>query len=171
MKNNFIQNEIWTLTFSAAFQRANIYKGNPSESEKRALKNKLRGLIEHVYLEQYEKPVEDHQHIKNIYGLSDFSKSFDNILNDGQLNFGVCQKILNLYLKYQWCLGHFPEPPHFPVDRRIQEILSIHPVVSWTQMNDDKDYMTVINKVRDLVDKKESIASYELQNFSRRNSI
>lgn len=137
MKNAFIQNEIWTLTFGAAFQRANIYENTFPEIEKVYFKQKLRGMVENVILHDYQKPVDDNRHIENIYRLSEFSKNFAPILRNGQINFGVSQKLLNLYLKYQWCLGFIPEPPHFPVDRRIQETLRLLPVVSWTQMVDE----------------------------------
>jgi hypothetical protein len=33
--------------------------------------------------------------------------------------YGVAQKLLNLFLKYLWCLGTIAEPPHCPVDRII----------------------------------------------------
>lgn len=170
MKNTFIQNEIWTLTFGAAFQRANIYESNAPEIEKVYFKQKMRGTVENVIFHDYQKPVEDNRHIENIFRLSEFSKNFAPILRNGQINFGVSQKILNLYLKYQWCLGFIPEPPHFPVDRRIQEILRLSPVLSWTQMKDEKDYIRIVNQVRDKVNENESIAAYELMTFSRRNS-
>jgi len=34
VQNSFLQNEIWMLTFGAAFQRANVYKTNASPLEK-----------------------------------------------------------------------------------------------------------------------------------------
>lgn len=169
MKETFIQNEIWTLTFGAAFQRANIYEDSATDLEKRHFKTKLRGDVENMVSSYYHKPVDDSQHLQNIYEISNYSQHFASILQGGKLNFGVSQKILNLYLKYQWCLGNIPEPPHFPVDRRIQETLGLYPIISWTQMDNEKDYMKVINRVRASIDDKGSIAAYELKHFERRN--
>ena len=40
MKDQFLQNELWTLTVGAAFQRAHIYKGNASEKDQKHLFNR-----------------------------------------------------------------------------------------------------------------------------------
>ncbi len=168
MKKTFIQNEIWTLTFGAAFQRASIYNSNATDLEKKHFKTKLRGDVENMVSAQYDKPVDENQHIENIYKISDYSQLFASILQGGKLNFGVSQKILNLYLKYQWCLGNTPEPPHFPVDRRIQENINFKPIVSWTKFQDKNDYMNIINFVRDKLNKHQSIAEFELYHYQRR---
>lgn len=63
------------------------------------------------------------QHILNIKDISYFSSNFNEIFKNGKINFVVAQKMLNLYLKNQWCLGNIGEPTHFPVDRHIQEKL------------------------------------------------
>lgn len=38
-------------------------------------------------------------------------------------------------------------------------------------MTDNKDYLHIVNQIRDRVNENESIADYELLNFSRRNSL
>ena len=63
----FIQNEIWLTTVSAAFQRANVYKPNIADKEKDFLKNKIRGLLDMSILQDYNNQVSDEQHIQNIY--------------------------------------------------------------------------------------------------------
>jgi hypothetical protein len=169
MKEKFLNNEFWTLTFSAAFQRANVYKENVSESDKSLFKTKTREYIENILLGTYEQnDISDEIHIDNIFKLSLFTEQFESILQNGKLNFGVSQKMLNLYLKYLWCNNKIPKPPHFPVDRRIQENIKFRPIVSWTQFKDSIDYMKIIDFVRAKNSEFSSIAEFELYYFERR---
>jgi len=169
MKEKFLNNEFWTLTFGAAFQRANVYNDNVSDSDKSLFKTKTREYIENTLLSHYlNNLVSDELHIDNINKLSVFTEQFHNILQNGKLNFGVSQKMLNLYLKYLWCHNKIIEPPHFPVDRRIQENIGFKPVVSWTKFEDSIDYMRIINFVREKNNHYPTIAEYELDHFERR---
>lgn len=168
LKHNFISNEIWTLTFGGSFQRASIYKDDVLDEHKSNFKSDIRSFVEKELLPLYSKEsISDLEHITQIYKLGEFSKKHEHILKKGSLNFGVCQKILNLFLKYKWCLGDIPTPPHFPVDRRIQENIKYNPIVSWTKFKDEKDYMKIVNFVRDIKSENESIAEYELVHFER----
>lgn len=170
MKEQFLLNEMWTLTFGAAFQRASVYKEGIDETKKEPLKVEIRSYVEDKLDPQYVNGnVTDKQHIENIYLLSNQTNDFDEILNGGQLNFGVSQKLLNLHLKYLWCLGKIEIPPHFPVDRRIQETLKLKPVLPWTDFQDETDYMRIINSVKQRLDKNyKTVAEYELKHFERR---
>ena len=81
MKDQFIQNELWTLTVGASFQRAHIYKRNASEKDKKQFKIKLRGFIDNLISENYQKVIkEDPVHIENIQDISDFTTNFSSIL-------------------------------------------------------------------------------------------
>ena len=171
MKDEFIQDEIWILVFGGAFQRANIYKNEVSESNRKYFRNEIKRFVENTIFQQYKNSVNEEAHIKNIQNLSDFTNAFKEILNNGKMNFGVSQKLLNLYLKYQWCLGLIKTPPHFPVDRIIQQKLNFNPIQPWTQICNVNDYMKIINCAKTLAkDKDISIAKLELELFSRRET-
>lgn len=43
-----------------------------------------------------------------------------------KMSFGIAQIIVNMYLKFQWCLGETYSPPHFPLTDDIQEELFRH---------------------------------------------
>lgn len=171
-QHSFIQNEIWMLTFGGAFQRANIYKKTASEVQKGYFKTLTRGFIENVLLESYKiGKISDEQHVENIKNISEYSSNFSEIFQGGKINFGISQKLLNLYLKYMWSLGNIEEPPHFPIDRIIQgklightRQLGIKPIAlkPWTQFNDEKHYLEVINSARDLIINSESFARHSL---------
>lgn len=174
-KEEFIQNEIWMLTFNAAFQRANVFKSNLSpkeEQDKQDLKTFIKLDMEGLILPSYNKLISDKNHIANINEIRRRSTDYKHILNNGSFSFGVCQKILNLYLKYLWCLNMVKfTPPHFPVDRIIQSKLGIKHPVAWTTDMDEEKYMEIINHSRSLLSKydKENIAELELYLFERRN--
>jgi hypothetical protein len=184
-QKKFIYNEIWTLTFGAAFQRANVYVKGAKDDEKKGFKKYLQEYIEENILPVYkDNRVTDNEiHLNQIKSVSDASHRYigSNILsNNNRLNFGVSQKLLNLLLKYLWCLFNYPEPPHFPLDRRIQESLidlakesNVLPidVVNWTQMSDSGDYMIIIEYIKDhFLKNKETLAQFELEHFERRRN-
>jgi len=172
-KTEFIQKEIWMLTYNASFQRANIYNGNAGEKEKKNLRTKLRLEIENEILSDYNNEVSDEKHLENIKKIKRSSGDFSEILNNGSFSFGVAQKMLNLYLKYQWCLGRIKSiPPHFPVDRQIQEALKIPNIISWTTEMNENDYMNVINIARTRLKEydKKNIAELELYLFERKSN-
>ena len=170
-KEDFIKDELWLVTVNAAFQRANVYLPNANEQTKNDMKRMLRGLLEMSILSDYHNEVSDQKHIENINSVKNFSSNFSDILANGSFTFGVSQKILNLFLKVQWCLGRLKSiPPHFPVDRRIQVELGIKVPISWTTEMNEKEYLEIIELARKLAEKdNKSIAEYELENFRRRN--
>ena len=172
MKDKFINNEIWILTFGGAFQRANIYKSDASDKEKGYFKTKTRGFIEDVILSNYKTgTVSDELHIENIKRISEYTANFSDVFVNGKINFGIAQKMLNLYLKYQWSLGNIPAPPHFPVDRIIQGELNkaarqagttVVELLPWTQFENDGHYVKVIDGARELILNNKSFAKYSL---------
>ncbi len=166
-KEQFILSEIWNLTLAGAFQRANIYQKGIKEKQKVDFKNKLHELVLDI-AKQYKIEVIDKNHLNNIYLISQL---IHNALQNGNLNFGISQKVLNLYLKYLWCLERIPTPPHFPVDRIIQKELRIKKIVSWTQMKNEKDYMRIIEHAK-LKAQEQNISpsQLELNLYSRRNN-
>ncbi len=170
MKEAYLNNEIWTLTFGAAFQRANVYKKSAiDDDEKQKFKQDTRSFIETKLMPLYKKgKVDENTHLKSIIKLSDFTKSHSKILSGGKLNIGVSQKLLNLYLKYLWCLDKIQTPPHFPVDRRIQEILGFSDIISWTKITKIEDYTKIINQTKKHLGKYKSLAELELHVYERR---
>lgn len=155
IKKQFILDQIWILTVQASFQRANVYKGH---NNKEARKLALRAQIEKI-AKQYLNPVSEETHIQNIWGIC----CGDDVgLN---INFGVAQKLLNLYLKYLWTLGIIEiAPPHFPVDRMIQEALKYKQLFNWTGLVCECNYKSFIEFAKAEIIKRNlnSLAEMEL---------
>lgn len=165
LKQEYLLNEIWGLTIAGAFQRANIYKDNQSEKLKNEFKQSLQVLIQDI-ASKYVKVISEEIHVKNIQTISTFEHKG---LQNSHLNFGISQKLLNLYLKYLWCLDRIKTPPHFPIDRIIQEQLGITKIEPWTQMKNEKEYFKVINIAKEQAKERNvSLAELELELYKRR---
>ena len=168
-KQDFLIEEIWMLTFGGAFQHSGIYKANTKEKERTYFRTMLRGYLEHTILENCKtKIIDDVTHLNNIKTICNYTSSFKEVLK-APINIGISQKLLNLVLKYYWCLDILPEPPHCPVDRIIQQKIYKQPLVNWTQLDNIDLYMQIINDIQVLAKKDNlSIAQWELENFNRR---
>lgn len=171
LKRIFLQNEIWLLTFGGAFQRANIYKPNVPTEKRNVFRRELKKFVEEHILPQYKEPVCEFSHVLNLEGIIVFSEKYHEILNNGKLLLGVSQKLLNLVLKYYWCLGEIAEPPHCPVDRIIQQKgLKSKYIVNWTSMDDVDEYLSIIHKIKQVAEESgQTIAEWELEIFGRRS--
>lgn len=167
-KESFLQYEFWILSFGGAFQRAGIYNIAATEEDKNKFRRQLKDFISETILHQYKQTVTEEMHIKNVKAIVEFSLNFNQILNKGQLTFGVGQKLLNLHLKYLWCWGMIQKPPHFPVDRIIQTKLKCSPIINWTTMDSEIAYLSVIRLAETQLAEGQSLADWELENFNRR---
>lgn len=166
-KKKFIDDEIWILTFGGGFQRANIYKKNVTDLGKNELRTYIREYVRKVVEASYAKGcLSDTAHSKIISRFcDDVSLNFKEILKGGRLKIGIGQKILNLYLKYLWCLGIIPEPPHCSFDRIIISKLGLD--VNWTKLDDIGQYNKLVSVAKTKANLK-SLSEWELEVFSRR---
>jgi hypothetical protein len=167
----FLHSELWILTFGGAFQRAGIYKTEIliTEKERSDFRNGLKMYVETHLLLQYKIIISEKSHIENIQKIVDFSTQHAVILSNDTLNFGVAQKLLNLLLKYHWCIGEIAEPPHFPVDRLIQKEIGCK-ITNWTELNNVTDYLCIIDAARIKAHEKNmTLAMWELVHFQRNN--
>lgn len=174
-QENFVREDLWLLTYSASFQRAHVYNKNTSVTQKKkiAFRNSLFHFCNRLAEEQYQKEILEDKHIENIHALVDFTAGeFSEILHNERLKYGVAQKLLNLYLKYLWCISDLPTPPHFPIDRIIQDLLKLPIRISWTQMDSAEEYMVVIDQAKKVMETKgyKNLAELELVEY-RRNSL
>ena len=170
-KREFINNEILTSSIIAGLGRGySVYDGkNDTEKNRIKLKNFLREKLLQ-YSEKYKKSTTSDEHLNNIKKFADeITKKHKEILQDGCFRIGRAQKLLNLYLKFQWVLGWIPEPPHCPFDYKIitKELDSN---ISWTKMDKIADYKLLVEKAESKAKKQHlSIAEWELQAWNSIN--
>jgi hypothetical protein len=172
MKNKFINDEIWMLTFSGAFgtRSKKVYKSNSTNEQKGEFKNYVKEYIGNLIDNKFYASVEvkSENHIENLVRFcDDVSKKFGNILDEERLRIGIGQKIFNLYLKYLWCLDKIAVPPHCPFDGYV--IKKLGSKVVWTETDKIEDYKELIDLASEKACNK-SIAEWELEWFNSNRS-
>ena len=168
-KSDFLNYEIWILTFGGGLQRSGVYADNVSNDNKSEFRNNVRDKIKDLVESQYtESSVTSKKHISNLIEIQKWiNTNHSQVLKNRSIKLGVVQKLVNLYLKYQWCLGLVKTPPHCPFDRIIISKMNLSYPPAWTKLESVDTYEMLIKKATELASDK-SIAEWELDVFSRR---
>jgi hypothetical protein len=173
-KIEFIKKELLILAWAASIQRANLYRKNTGSNQSSIPAIQFRkGLITFLtekIIPQYVKGCPEENHYRNIEALITHANKIDpGILGTEGYKYGVAQKLLNLALKYCWCLGLGTEPPHCPIDRIIISQTSYDGKINWTRILRRSEYKDIIKELKVLAENKGlTIAQWELANYSRR---
>lgn len=157
----FLHSELLMLTRAGTFQRSGVYApGCPEKTRRRvrlALSKWLSGAGEH-----YKTTSRECDHVARIVDLAEHMTShFGSNLRGGRFRIGVAQKALNLYLKYLWCAGRIPMPPHCPFDARIISRLRFEAPVRWTKLDSIQEYELLVRAAR-AVAGDQPLAAWEL---------
>ncbi|GAH57345.1 unnamed protein product, partial [marine sediment metagenome] len=144
--DKFIGKIIQGRTIQAAFQRGKVYANNITQKERVDLKKSIKEELKKI-AKKYINPVSENNHINNIKHLSQIiSKKHTKILKKGLLRIGTSQKLLNVYIKFLWCLGKVAKPPHCPIDGIV--LYEIGDYRNWTDLKTITEYKDVISKIR-----------------------
>jgi hypothetical protein len=168
----FISNAI-----SGALQHSGTYVKTNSKEEERWLdkgKEKLQRtvkatLCELVAMYSTEVPVTTEQHMNNLKELIvRAEKCSSEFLRDRKLRIGVAAKMLNLFLKYLWCMGKIKvPPPHCAFDRQlIQDRLGLKND-DWTKISDPEVYLKWMEKAENI----RTQENQKLPEEEKRNSL
>ncbi len=164
LKKDFLQNEILNNTIKGGFQRANIYKNKIDENDKEKFRKYVKTLVMSFSQKYFNENISSDEHIKIITNLQ------KEISKEIEISFGVAQKLLNLYLKYLWCLGELKsKPPHCPVDYIILSEVGLYNI-RWTKMTKEEYKIAIDNilkysKIKGFSD----ISLWELSVFNKIN--
>ncbi len=176
----FLKNELYSLSLKAAITRnkIKIYKEHASEVEKEKFRKDLKNLI-FKYSEYYLENVSEERHCKAIEDISSkISKAHSDILINGRFRIGNSQKLLNMYLKYLWCVGLVKMPPHMPIDGIVlnrfksrykddsQKNIKILDT-NWTEIDDIEKYKEIIECIKQF-QVESSLAEEELLMWNRK---
>ena len=162
----FLEDEFFSLTLMATVQRAGGYAAERSDRERREFQRALRSRLETI-AKTYKAPVLEERHIQNIEGLADtLSLEHAEVLANRRFRIGPAQKALNLYLKYLWCVGEIPMPPHCPCDFQIIRHLRTVRKIRWTDIDDIAVYRTLVQEAS-MVANGMPLALWELRTYNR----
>jgi len=166
-KIDFVRGTLCYRSWAATVQRAGLYKKNATDGKKRTFRNQVISFLQENIIPKYIIRCTEEQHYKNIEILIKYANEVGkNVLKKTGYKYGVAQKLINLTLKYYWCLDWIEEPPHCPVDRNvIAEIDQTNlPELNWTQITKKAEYEKIINEIKILA-KDRSISVWELNNY------
>jgi hypothetical protein len=147
IQKEYVMQQLWNSTVRASLTRAGeIYASHATSRDRQFFRESLYHQVVKL-VERYDRDEVDEQlHISLIRNLShDMSTFCAHILIDRRFSFGHAQKVLNLFLKYHWCVYGSFVPPHFPVDRLIQIELGIKSPFNWTSWVEPTEYLQVID--------------------------
>jgi hypothetical protein len=117
-------------------------------SSSRQFQQALRSSLKR-FEPSYPDAVSEADHVRNIVALSEqLSADYGDALAARRFRIGAAQKALNLYLKYLWCIGKIPTPPHCPFDGNVINVLPGCRGISWTALDDMKRYMMLVGAAR-----------------------
>ncbi len=164
-QEQFLKAELFSLTLMATVQRAGVYSHGSRQNERKKFQDSLRSRLEKI-VESYANQVTEEAHIRNIVELSvSLTSAHAKALENGRFRIGTAQKALNLYLKYFWCLGKIPSPPHCPFDRRIIKNLPNYTGPSWTKLDLEEDYRALVHAAKAEA-QDSSLAAWELRTYN-----
>lgn len=137
-------------TVNAALQRACVYRDEADlelRSEfKAAAKKWLLG-----FGDKYRRStVSQALWCAEIESLSEMlTQEFGPYLRDGRVRFGVCQKMVSLYLKYLWLITNDDDkkPLYAVIDRGIMRVAGIPKAPNWTLLDDRRDYIQIVEAI------------------------
>jgi len=169
-KQDYLVKELWILAWGASVQRANLYRKGiePGSKDTRLFREKLISYLSSQVIPAYrEAGIKEEHHYTHIDDLVAYGNGVgDKVLGQFGYKYGVAQKLLNLALKYYWCLGEIAEPPHCPVDRIVLDKTKFNGT-SWTNIVQRSDYQAIIEDLKRRAGT-QSIAMWELSTYSRR---
>ncbi|MFH1079442.1 MAG: hypothetical protein V1766_04130 [Pseudomonadota bacterium] len=161
-KDTFLRNEFLTMSIFAALGRSNTYSKSASETSKSLFRNALREKLCEIAW-RYNSPITEEWHLSNIAELSDnLTSKFSDCLRNGRFRIGIAQKALNLYLKYLWCAGLIPLPPHCPFDSIVIGHLSGCGDLNWTSIDSNEDYLRLVRAAENIAQSK-TLSEWELK--------
>nr|MBI3614129.1 hypothetical protein [Nitrospirota bacterium] len=164
-QERFLKDELFSLTLMATVQRANVYAKRSPDKGRKAFRAALQALLEEI-AQAYGQEVLEETHIRNILELSRrLTSVHSKVLRSGRFRIGPAQKALNLYLKYLWCLGAIPRPPHCPFDFQIIKKLPTYTGPSWTALETEADYRNLI-KAAKATAQSDHLADWELKTYN-----
>jgi hypothetical protein len=168
MKEHFLRLIALSNTQSSSFQRANVYAPGVSLERQEVFVQGFRDKL--VALEKkYEQPVLPEQHFKIIEEFAiNLSEGFPDVLRNKKMRIGVAQKAVNLYLKFIWCYGWIPEPPHCPIDGVV--LKEVGDDDAWTKIDSIQEYSEKIEKIKVKKGEK-SFSEWEYDLWNKRQRI
>ncbi len=167
IQTQFVISELWILSWNASVQRSLAYRAGVQGSDRSRFRSQVIDHIQETILPAYISECAQEQHIENILDLVSFANEVcgGRILSKSY-NIGIGQKLLNLQLKYLWCIGQVARPPHCPIDRIILAKTCLKNRMNWTEIDSVFMYVEAIEAIKEIAGNMH-IADWELATYQR----
>ena len=171
-KNVFLVNEFVTLSITAGLSTRNkkfpIYKKDSNEKDKAKFREFLRAFLLKIWVDhKLQKNIDESQLLSYFEKMQrDSAIEFSDLLYEGKLRYGICQKIINVFLKFLWVSDEIETPPHAPYDGIIQAKLNDRNLSPWTEINDPAQYASFVKLANEI--SKGNIAKWELKEWNKK---
>lgn len=147
--HRFIHTMILRNSVNAALQRANVYNDGFSQQMRKNFRESAKNWLSN-FGDAYDvgNMNEEGWCVAITNFKAELENYFANCLRGGQINIGVIQKMISLYLKYRWLLGDPQKRPFFAViDRGIMDVAGVENPPNWTELNDMEEYLLVVRRI------------------------
>lgn len=181
-KLRFLQEMGLRAAMLSAIARQPFYKDMPTNTkEERKANNEMIDKVSNRWRELLLSYKGKYQQNKNL-SINDFisdvlqlqnemtKDEFKDYYNEPGFSLGRAQKSLSIFLKYLWLYGEIDTPPACPIDRdvlnkakKINKNISIE---KWTTLDDETEYRKILDALKSIAVKHESIAVWELKEFN-----
>ena len=166
----FLIYELGLLSLKASLSTraggAPIYDASCKEHQRGEVKDSFREVLVAVQSNYANGNVSEDDHIKFINATAELlSTKHSGTLHRKRFRFGVCQKLVNIHLKYLWVAGFVPEPPHCPIDGIVRDLAKLN--YDWTTSDSHEEYASAVSQLRELAAPR-TLAVWELEEFRRR---
>lgn len=150
---------IFSNTIQGAFQHVKIYPKEWTTEEREKFRLNIRRQLDELVEKYSVGLISSEEHISIL----------DSLASRNNFAFGVAQKLLNLYLKYLWCVDEIKTPPHCPVDSRILAEVNLTEI-RWSKM-DRASYENALHYISEKSSKEgfQNISEWELETFNKTN--
>jgi hypothetical protein len=168
-KERFLTYEIGLLTRHAALatrdDRCPVYRNGIEPAQRSAAKKAIQSVLSEIRSKYSGGHITEKMHVEYIRQTADrLTSEIGQHLHNRRFRIGVCQKLINLNLKYLWTANLSPEPLHCPIDGRIRDHAGIE--YNWTVSDSIHEYEAAIAALKG-ISKELSLAKWELQEFRR----
>ncbi len=161
LRKAFLIDQFHAMVLQATVQRAAIYEPSAPEESREQFRGGLRKALARAAL-GYADVTTEEAHLDAIVTLSgEITEAHAAALRGGRFRIGPAQKSLNLFLKYLWCSGEIPMPPHCPFDAVVIARLPSSMYVPWTRIDSIEAYVRLVAAARVAAGDR-SLADWEL---------
>lgn len=152
--HRFIENAVLSNAINAGLATRNedapVYGAATTDAQKAAFRESIRSWLRQFGGRYCAWEYDIHRYCDEIGRLKALlEQEHGGALHRQRLAFGVCQKLVGVYLKYLWLLGDASKKPAAPpLDSKVIEAAKVPGRPNWTEIATPDQYREIVDHVR-----------------------